>query len=200
MAAPQYSAADYRQAFQSLLPRGRAWPREDDAVQTALADGLTRSYERQNADANFLLFDAFPATSAELLTEWEETLGLPDSCYRSDVSTVSDRQGQVVAKFAYSGGQTPQFFIDVAAKLGYTVTITQYTQARIGVATIGQPIYGADWAFAWQVNGPSISVQYARVESARIGDPLAIWGNSLLLCKLAQIAPAHTILMFNLSA
>lgn len=200
MAAPQYSADDYRQAFQFLLPRGRAWPRESDAVQTALADGLTRSYERQNADANYLLFDAFPATSAALLTEWEETLGLPDSCYRSSVSTVSDRQGQVVAKFAYAGGQTPQYFIDVAAKLGYSVTITQYTPARAGITRAGMPAYSSAWAFAWTVNGPTISVQYARAGSARAGDPLAVWGNSLLLCKLAQIAPAHTILLFNLSA
>lgn len=161
--------------------------------------GLAQSYARSNARANYLLQDAFPATAAELLPEWEEALGLPDSCYRSSFSTVADRQGQVVAKLTSSGGQSVPFFIAYAAKLGYSITIEQFTVARAGKLKAGGRCYGDAWCFAWQVHGPSVTYLRARAGVLRAGEPLAVWGNNLLTCKLPQIAPAHTYLMFDLT-
>ncbi|NUB17341.1 DUF2313 domain-containing protein [Azospirillum brasilense] len=75
-----FTRADFRSAAQALLPRGRVWPRESGTVQGQVLDGLAASYERQTADAAALLVDAFPASTTQLLPEWEASLGLPDAC------------------------------------------------------------------------------------------------------------------------
>lgn len=78
MLAPVLTSADYLRAFQALMPRGRVWNTDPDSIQTKTAAGLTVSYAVQTARSNNLLIDAFPATTYELLPEWESTLGLPD--------------------------------------------------------------------------------------------------------------------------
>jgi uncharacterized protein YmfQ (DUF2313 family) len=198
MAAPLYSAADYQAALQALLPRGRAWPRESDAVQTKLALGLAQSYARSNGRANDLVVDAFPATTFQLLPEWEATLGLPDPC-AGPSPTIQGRRGQVVARFTGVGGQTPAYMIAFAKNLGYTITIKQYMPARVGQSRVGQPLCGPAWAHAWSVSSALNTVVRSRVGTAAAGEPLASWGNAVLECELRAIAPAHTVLFFTYS-
>lgn len=196
MSAPQYSAADYLAALQALLPRGRVWPRDADAVQTQALSGLTPTYARQNARANQLLVDAFPLSTIELLPEWEETLGLPDPCAGMS-PTVYARRAQVAARFQAKGGQSAAHFIAMAAALGYSVTITQFVPARVGQARVGQPLYGAAWAHAWQINAALHTVVRSRVGVATVGEPLAYWSNAVLECELREVMPAHTVLIFS---
>jgi uncharacterized protein YmfQ (DUF2313 family) len=195
LAAPTLTAADFLRAFQALLPRGRVWPRDQDAVQTKTFAGLAPSYERNYNRAVYLLTDAFPAAATELLPEWELTLGLPDPCAGTS-PTIQQRRNQVVARFANGGGQSIPYFINFAAQLGYTITITQFAPARVGQSRVGQPLCGTDWAFAWQVNAPLNTVYKSRVGTARAGDPLVAWGNAVLECELRAIMPAHTIPIF----
>ncbi|OTP79500.1 YmfQ family protein [Caballeronia sordidicola] len=198
MLAPFYKAADFLAAMQALLPRGRVWPRDSDAVQTKVFSGLAPCYERQTARANYLLVDAFPKTAVELLPEWEETLGLPDPC-AGVAPTVTARQAQVVARFSGIGGQTPAYYISYAALLGYTITITQYAPARVGQSRVGQPLNGFAWAFAWKINAPLNTIVRSTVGVSRVGDPLASWGNAVLQCEVSEIIPAHTIPIFAYS-
>ncbi|MCA8264789.1 MULTISPECIES: YmfQ family protein [Burkholderia cepacia complex] len=198
MLAPNFTAADFLKALQGLMPRGRVWPRATDAVQTKVLSGLAPSYERQTARANYLLVDAFPATAYELLPEWEETLGLPDPC-AGPAPTIPQRQSQVVARFVGNGGPSIAELIQFAANLGYTVTITQFVEARAGQLKAGDPCCGTDWSFAWQVNAPLNTVVFALAGAMAAGDALASWGNAVLECELRAIAPAHTILIFAYS-
>jgi len=195
LAAPTLTAADFLRAFQALLPRGRVWPRDQDAVQTKTFAGLAPSYERNYNRAAYLLTDAFPATATELLPEWELTLGLPDPCAGTS-PTIQQRRNQVVARFANSGGQSIPYFVNFAAQLGYTVTITQYTQARAGMLKAGDPCCGYDWNFAWKITAPLNSLVRAVAGAMAAGDPLAAWGNSVLQCEFESIMPAHTIPIF----
>lgn len=195
MAAPTLTAADFLRAFQALLPRGRVWPRDQDAVQTKTFAGLAPSYVRNYNRAAYLLTDAFPATATELLPEWESTLGLPDPCAGTS-PTIQQRRNQVVARFANGGGQSIPYFVNFAAQLGYTVTITQYTQARAGMLKAGQPVNGYDWNFAWKITAPLNTVVRAVAGAMAAGDPLAAWGNNVLECEFRAIMPAHTIPIF----
>ncbi|HLN23874.1 MAG TPA: putative phage tail protein [Patescibacteria group bacterium] len=195
MPAPAHSAANYLSALQSLMPRGRIWPREPDATMTAVLSGLTPVYERQNARANALLVDAFPATAYELLPEWESTLGLPDPCAGAS-PTLAARRAQVVARLTGLGGQSVAYMIAYAANLGYAITITQFAPARVGQSRVGMPLNGPAWAHAWRVNSPLNTVRQSRVGSAAAGEPLASWGNAVLQCELGEIAPAHTTIIF----
>ncbi|WP_406867209.1 YmfQ family protein [Paraburkholderia fungorum] len=198
MSAPNYSAADYLSAMQALMPRGRVWPKDSDATQTQVLSGLVQVYARNTARANNLLVDAFPGTSAELLPEWEATLGLPDPC-AGVAPTVAARNAQVLARFTGLGGQSAAYYISYAATLGYAITITEFAPARVGQSRVGQPLCGPAWAFAWQINAPLNTVIRSRVGTARAGDPLASWGNAVLQCELTEIIPAHTIPIFAYS-
>jgi uncharacterized protein YmfQ (DUF2313 family) len=195
---PFYSAADYLSALQSLMPRGRVWPRGPDALQTKVLAGLTPVYEQQTARANHLLVDAFPLTTVELLPEWEATLGLPDPC-AGVAPTVQARRAQVVARFTALGGQSVAYMKSFALSLGYSITITQFMPARAGILRAGSPLCGSDFAHAWRVNAPlNTSIAFLAGSSAA-GEPLSSIGNAVLECELRQVAPAHTTVFFNYS-
>lgn len=198
MTAPAYTCADYLSALQALLPRGRVWPREPAAAQTQALSGLTPVYERSNARANQLLVDAFPATTYELLPEWEAALGLPDPCVGPG-PTLQVRRAQVVARFAGSGGQSVAYMISYALNLGYAITITQFAPARAGQLRAGQQCGDNAWAHAWRVNAV-LNASYAfRAGLSAAGEPLSIIGNTVLECELKQIAAAHTTVFFKYS-
>lgn len=198
MSAPVYTSNDFLRAFQRLMPRGRVWPTEDDAVQTKVFSGLNAVYGRISSRASYLLVDSFPGTTLELLPEWEATLGLPDPC-AGEAPTIQQRRAQVVARFANSGGQSAAYFIQFAANLGYTVTITNFSPARAGQSRAGQPDNGVAWAYAWRINAPLNTVVRARAGYTTAGEPLGAWGNAVLQCEITTIAPAHTVPIFSYS-
>jgi uncharacterized protein YmfQ (DUF2313 family) len=198
MLAPNYTAADFLKALQGLMPRGRVWPRDPDEVQTQVLSGLAPSYARATARANYLLVDAFPATTYELLPEWESTLGLPDPC-AGVAPTIAQRQAQVLARFIGVGGPTIASLTAFAANLGYTVTINQFVEARAGQLHAGDPCNGTAWSYAWQVNAPLNTVTIAQAGAMAAGDPLASWGNAVLECEMKAVMPAHTIPIFSYS-
>lgn len=198
MPAPVFTDADFLAAFQALLPTGPIWPRERDSVLVQTLAALVPAYTRLAARAGNLLVDAFPVAPVELLAEWEETLGLPDPC-AGPSPTVELRQQQVATRFLGIGGQSKAYYIEVAARLGYAITITEFTAYRFG-ETFGVPIPGANWAFAWQVNAPSFAIEAFQFGRDVFGDPFAAWGNNLLQCELQRLAPAHTEVVFSYGA
>jgi uncharacterized protein YmfQ (DUF2313 family) len=195
MLAPNLTAADFLLALQALMPRGRVWPRDSDAVQTRTLSGCAPTFVRLTSRANQLLVDGFPATAYELLPDWEASLGLPDPCAGAS-PTVPQRQAQVTARFTNSGGQSIEYLTAYAASLGYTVVITQFAPARVGQSRVGQPLCGVDWAFACLITAPLNTIVRARVGVSAAGEPLAAWGNAVLECELRAIRPAHTIPIF----
>jgi uncharacterized protein YmfQ (DUF2313 family) len=197
--APAFSSSDFLAGFQRLMPTGPVWPRDADAVQTQVFAALVQLYTANAESAAGLLVDAFPATTDFLLPEWEETLGLPDPC-AGEAPTLALRQAQVLARFTADGGQTVDYFIRIAATLGYDITITQFAPFRVGVSTVGSPLYGDAWAFAWQVNVPQFTIDYFAVGKGTVGEPLATWGNTVLQCELQRLSPAHTTVIFNYSS
>jgi uncharacterized protein YmfQ (DUF2313 family) len=197
MGAPTYTAADFAASWLALCPVGPMWPRDVDAPMVQFINALTPTYERICArDAN-LLVDAFPVAPLELLPEWELTLGLPDPC-AGPTPTLQQRQQQVAARFIASGGQSRPYFIQLAANLGYTVTITEFAPFRAG-RPCGQPCYGPPWIFAWQINAPTFTVEHFVAGHNSAGDPLTIFGNAVLQCEIQRLAPAHTVVLFSYS-
>lgn len=196
MPIPAWSPADFLSAFLKLLPRGRPWATASDATMPQALATLMPTYSRLAArDAN-LLVDAFPATTDELLPEWQYSLGLPDPCAGPSPGLQQSR-AQVVARLAVGGGQSIPYFITFAANLGYAITITPFTPFRAGVGRAGGAIMGDDWAYAWQVNAPNITVTYFRAGLSAVGEPLATLGNAVLQCEIRRLAPAHTTVLFN---
>ena len=162
------------------------------AALEAEANALTLS--ESSAD---LVYRAIFPDSGEALTDWERVLGLPDPCLIGVPQSGSQRVQAVVSKLKWRGGQSKAFFISLAKSLGYDITITTFRPPRAGIARAGDPVYGGDWAFTWRVNAPAVSITYARAGIARAGDPVAAWGNKSLECRLSQMQPAESILLFG---
>lgn len=195
---PAYTDADLLAGMQRLMPTGPVWPRDSDAVQTQVLGALVQGYVRNVASAIGLLADVFPVAPVMMLPEWEETLGLPDPC-AGESPTIQQRQQQVAARFVAGGGQTAQYFINVAATLGYPITITQFAPSRFGQG-FGQSFGGVAWAYAWQINAPTFTVEPFLFGRDGFGEPFQSWGNTVLQCEMQRLAPAHTTLIFSYSS
>lgn len=193
------TAADYLSQQQALLPQGPAWPREPDALLTRLLDGFAEEFARADGRAGQLIDESDPRTTYELLADWERVAGLPGECallVGLDL-TVAQRQSALVAKLTERGGQSRAYFIALAARLGFEITITEYHEWSVE-DDVEAPLSGADWNFAWQVDAPLSTVIDMTVESD-VEMPFAVWGNALLECALSKDKPAHTVVLFAYS-
>jgi uncharacterized protein YmfQ (DUF2313 family) len=173
MATPTYTTADFTRALLALLPRGRAWPRDPDTTLAALAEGLAGRFQHVTDEAALILSDTFPATaSTGFAVQWERTLGLPGP-YGTTPPDLAGRRLQIVAALTDTGGQSAAYFIALAARLGYTITIEMFRPTFVD-DLVDSVIRGVSWAFHWEVHLPA-------------GSDITV-----LQAVFEQFAPAHT--------
>lgn len=165
-------------------------PRHSALIQ-AQANALSAAENRVDAVYQTI----FPDTG-EGLADWERVLALPDPCLVGETQTIRQRVQAVVSKWQGTAGQSQAFFIALAEALGYRISISVFRPAFAGSARAGDAINGGVWDFAWRVNAPAVSVSIAVAGLTGAGDPLAAWGNQLLECRLNQLKPAESILIF----
>lgn len=187
----------YRDALLSLFPRGRVWPREPGSSQHMLASGLAPSFGRLDARAQQLLVDAFPATTVELLDEWEASLGLPDPC-DGEGASAEQRRAQVLVKLFEGGGQSKAYYLAVLERLGYAgATIQEFAPFRADVSFADAPLYDDDWWHVWQITLPEFATYYFEADVSFAEDYLESYGNEAVFCVIAAIQPAHTLVLFS---
>lgn len=185
----------YKKLLKSLLPIGWAWPKEKATNMDSFLGSMSVELGRVDTRVEDMLREAYPLTSSELLVDWERICGLPSECYGLG-ETVQIRREDVHRKLSSLGAQNPQYYIDLAANVGFDVTITEYSPFLVGQDAAGDPVNDEDWAYAWQVNAPEDTIKYFRAGEGAAGEPLASWGNELLECVISEVKPAHTILLF----
>lgn len=191
-----FGADDFRHALSALLPRGRAWPRDPDSTLQALLAGLAPAFHLSHSAAADLLVDAFPATAEQMLPEWEATLGLP-SAYGTAPTTTAERQQAVVAALTDTGGQSAAYYQQLAARLGFSITIDQFRAYNVN-ASVMTPITDDAWAHTWRVNA-SASIATSYTPAVDIVQAVPGVGNPLLEYVLARFKPAHTICITSYS-
>lgn len=191
------TATDYLWQFQRLLPRGRIWHRGWGTVQAEQLLTLMPTWARIHASANALVGDVFPCSTVGMLPEWEASLGLPDPC-TGPLPTIQQRTAAVCGKFAARGGQSREYFIHLAASLGYQIEINTFKPFYASQGRAGDRLYDEAWAFAWQVTVlASDTITYFRVGESAAGEPLEDWGHNLLECELSNYAPAHSTIIWG---
>ena len=179
MGIARATAEQYAQQLYLLLPTGVAWQQRLGSVLRSLLLAIADSLARIHNKLVGLPIEADPRTTAELLDEWEATVGLPDDCITDRTLSTSERRAAVVARLVALGGASRQYFVDVAASFGYTVTITEPSLHQ------------------WQVNSEEDNViTYFRIGESTMGDSLGEFGNEQLECLLTRIKPSHTELLF----
>jgi uncharacterized protein YmfQ (DUF2313 family) len=190
------TAAEYREQLKALLPPGQAFPRDPGTTLHDLLDGMSIELARLDGRGSILPQEVNPTSSSELLPDWERIAGLPDKCSGALEETLQGRRNVLLTKLTSTGGQSASYFIEVAASLGYTVTIEVFRPFRVGRSHAGDPLTNGAWVFTWVIRAPEVSVTSFRVGRSAVGERLRAWGNDTLECKINQLKPAHTIALF----
>jgi uncharacterized protein YmfQ (DUF2313 family) len=170
---PTFTKSQYAGGFNSLLPSGIFWNKNPNSQMSQALLPLANVYAYTDSLATGLIQDGFPATTVDLQPEWLESLGLPGGCLVSYANT-SQAQSAIVAQLTDAGGCSVAYFENLAASLGFQVTVQQYAPFRVG-SPIGSPLYPASYAFVWSMKVIS-------------GSPA-----SYLYCEIAKRSPAHTM-------
>lgn len=194
MALTPATQADYESHLLALRPPGPAWP-DSDVRQSAVAEELARTHGR----AVQLVGEADPRTTYELLAEWERVAGLPDSCTPSGAS-LEERRLSLVQRLTMMGGASRQYFIDLAAALGYSgATVTEFRPFAC-ISECNDALNPAPaWPHAWQLNLFSARIA-AMTCASGCGASLRAWGDSTLECVVKRLKPAHTEIIFTYGA
>lgn len=190
--------AEYLAQLQALLPPGAAWSRSPEATLTRVLHALAEALARVDARAAVLIEEADPRTTSELLTDWERVFGLPDECIVAQgiTQTVQQRIAALMQAVTGQGGQSAEYYVQLAAGAGYGISITEFTQHDV-TDDVEHPLYNLPWQFTWQVNTAlNGAVGYFTVESST-DEPLAWWGDELLECVIWRLKPAHTHVLFS---
>lgn len=186
------SVEQYQQLLIALLPRGAAWPTEPDSELGKLMLGVAEECRRIEQRIDTLIEESDPRTVFELIDEWEKDWGLPSKCVQP--TTLQERRNVLTNKMIGIPNQSRQTYIDRAAQLGYSITITEYAA---GDTVPGQPqIPAADAAYVLQINAGATTQQFLRCGEP-IGQHFSTWGNELLECGLNAIKQSHRILIFS---
>lgn len=176
------TATDYRTQLQQLLPQGVAWPREPGAVLTQLLDAAGEEFARTDAYIERLVEEMLPDSTQQLLPEWEAVVGLPGSCSDQVRLDVQGRHVDLLAKLRATGGQSADYYADVAAFYGVPVTVEEHRPFRAGTSAAGDPLTNGDWVFTWLLRAPSLQDD----------EP----GRATFECLLGSLSPSHTIVNF----
>lgn len=146
----------YRSLLINLLPQGFPW-RNLNQIFRLFLTAFSVEMNRLHTRSDDLLTQSNPgtATIADLLTDWERIALLPEELPVGG-ETEAERQALVSAKVTTNySGPSRQFFIDLAARLGLIITITEggyRLAARVGIARVGSArVNSARNIFIWNI-------------------------------------------------
>lgn len=214
MTVVRRSREDYAQAFLDLLPPGPPFPRETDTHIHKLFLGLAGVVERVDQRvADFIEREADPRRTIEMLADWERNTGLPDPCVDEPL-TIEDRRKNLVRRLTMLGRQDRDYFVEIAADLGYEIEIVEHRPFIVGITPVGdtRPTGAAGERYLRRIGPPSLRYYWTvRVKGARVSwfragsgqaglDPLARIGTATdLECLFRRYKPAHTEVIFDYS-
>lgn len=135
-------------------------------------------------------------TTNDFISEWERMVGIPDSCFSND-KNIETRRRQVIIKLSAEGVNTKQDFIDLAALLGFTITITYppeipfYPPYDVPINLItGIP----ESRYVWIVRGQGL---VPNVPPYDVPFSLISGHATVLQCFFEKLKPAHTKIIYK---
>jgi uncharacterized protein YmfQ (DUF2313 family) len=180
------------------MPPGWVWPREADSNFARTLAPLAHGLARLEADAAQLQVEATgPREAVALLDAFERVLG-GDPCALDLASLRSaDRQAIAHTRWIARGGQSPAYFVSLAAALGTEITITEQVVTQCGWTECGEELTPEGEQFIWIVNLPADRLIDTECGVTECGDALGDIAANIAECVLRTGAPAHTRVVFN---
>lgn len=189
-------AAAYTAQLQQLLPTGPAWTRDPASTLTAVLAALAAEFARVDTRVDDLMAEIDPRSTYDMLEDWERVLGLPDGC-TPVAGTINERRAALIQKLTSLGGQTPAFYVAMAASLGFDVVIHEFDPA-VDTYSPGLDITGGKWRLVWRMEVlTQTDFTVFRVGASAVGDYLAQGGALDLECVIRRAKPAHTLVLFT---
>lgn len=204
----------YAPVLKALLPQGFAF---EQVKSHPLFNGLSGEFCRIEERANDLLNEIDPRKATELLTDWENLLGLPDEC-TPDNQDIAERRTQAVQKLGNIGGISKKYFEDLALLLGFEITVEKVTDFRVGrrrvghsltntgrvrqtfragIGRVGSQLKTPGWIFYFSAQLPIAAAEFFRAGQTRVGDRLVVFSNELLQCTIRKLKPANVGVIFT---
>jgi uncharacterized protein YmfQ (DUF2313 family) len=197
-----YNVNSYFQMLMNLLPRGRALSRSPDSILYKLMHAFSFEFSLIDSRGDDLSVERNTLLTSELLADYERDLGLPDDCTEL-ATTINERRRIINNKLVTDTGLNKQTYIDIAADLGYDITITEFTPCWCGIAECGDSIGDQNNIFYWQVNlymSPETfdSWVYFTCGNSQCGDALIyVPLVGVLQCVLNIYKPAWTQMLLS---
>lgn len=168
-----------------------------DTQQKALAAELSaegNAFDATDESAKNALNGVAPFFAANLLTDWERVLNVTPN----EDDSYQQRLDRVLIKLSETGGLSIPYFINMASRIGYIITIDELQPFRVGSSRCGDALYIPDIIFTWRVNafGLEIPLYYFRTGTSRVGERLMTMGDTVLETTFKELKPAHTLCYF----
>lgn len=146
------------------------------------------------ASADMLLLEIFPDAAYKTLADWERVCGLIPAV----TDTIEMRRDAVIQKLCAKGGLSRKYFIDLAASLGWTITITELNSFMASWHRCGDKLYVVSARWSWQVNVFSAVAYMFRAGISCAGERLGYWKPTAQLETLFnELKPAHTFVIYK---
>lgn len=179
------TADAYGRQLKQLLPRGPIWRLEPTSWISRTLLAIAEELARVDGRSDQLLEEWDPATSGELLADWERVLGLPISGTTLPAA-LADRQLGVALAYVARGGQSEPYFYELAALAGFVVVI----------GDVAPYVWRMTVDLAQARVAYSVVDQVFRVGDSRMGDRLASITVPELEAVVLRARPAHTQVWF----
>lgn len=192
----------YTELILNLFPNGIAWRKDEGSTLHKLASTIAPEFTVIDDITKNMILEADPRTTWDLLTDWENMLGLPDHCSMQapidEPLTLEDRRRIVLQKLTTGGGSNESFFQEICRQLGYDgIKVRSFYPYRMGTARMGDRFTNSGWEYVFEVQSPLSLNRKFRMGQNRMGDRLAQFGNPVLECTIEKLKPAHTTVIFN---
>lgn len=167
----------FEQLVRDLYPAGRAWTTDPSSNTTKLLRSIAWALAQVEAQVIAYTTETDPTKTAQLVSDWERALELPDPCLGPS-PTLEARRAAVLTKLVGLQGASTGEVLAFLGSLGYSVTLERYTATGAGLACAGDLLTGTAWAFV-------LGVHY--------------WGagdRTVLECALPHRLPAQVAVVF----
>lgn len=179
------------------LPPGWIWRRDRDSVIAALLAPLAGGIADVEELAERMLEEVDPRNASLCLTDFERVLG-PDPCGRdSSTMSLADRRQLAHQRWTGRGGASRQYFIDLAAKRGVAITISENRVSYAGEMVAGDEIVETPEQFIWTVHLAFTEESLFEAGEGQAGDRLYDLTISDIDCDIRRLKPAHTEVVFQ---
>lgn len=185
-------------SFGNCLPTGLLWTAAftENTIFRNFIKGVSVEMGRWQETLQKVALEYIPNMHTSLIPEWEQTLGIPDSCFSITNQTDAIRRRNILIKLTCMNLQTENDYLKLADSLGLTIEVVPYDLTGVGFPYTF-PFSFFDPVFDWKIiiyTNIVAGFPYTFPLIFDTADPNV----GLFECIVNKQKPAHTEVTFEL--